>query len=270
MRPDVICFAEELPVRRRELRPRGRRASPRTTSPTSRAGDPRARRVSPRSAWSSSTTLFMGEAVEQAEKLRDPSHVRNYSEEEWRAFFADAGLEVEEVRTFDYPIELEPWLERTGCTGETAERGARAARRPDRDGGMLVLDRIALQRDGRPDGDPRRRDDAPRRPGPDRQRGPLPRAAQPRLRHERRRRRHARQGRPGRRGHPGLRHGRATPSPRRARTRRSSSSRPASPPTPSTRRSTPGSRRSICITEHIPVHDMLQLRAYVRARGRDA
>ena len=31
-------------------------------------------------------------------------------------------------------------------------------------------------------------DDAPRRPGPDRQRGPLPRAAQPRLRHERRRR----------------------------------------------------------------------------------
>ena len=63
----------------------------------------------------------MGDDVERAEKLRDPSHVRNYTEEEWRAFFADAGLEVEEVRTFDYPIELEPWLERTGCTGETAD-----------------------------------------------------------------------------------------------------------------------------------------------------
>ena len=45
------------------------------------------------------------------------------------------------------------------------------------------------------------KDDAARRPGPDRQRRPLPRAAQPQLRHERRRRRDAGQGRPGRRGH---------------------------------------------------------------------
>ena len=41
--------------------------------------------------------------------------------------------------------------------------------------------------------------------GPDRPRGQLPRASQPRLRHRRRRRRHPGQGRPGRRGDPGLR-----------------------------------------------------------------
>ncbi len=35
--------------------------------------------------------VFMGEDVEEAEKLRDPSHVRNYSEAEWRAFAERGG-----------------------------------------------------------------------------------------------------------------------------------------------------------------------------------
>ena len=43
----------------------------------------------------------MGEEVEEAEKLRDPSHVRNYGEDEWRAFVEAAGLEVEEFRFFE-------------------------------------------------------------------------------------------------------------------------------------------------------------------------
>ena len=46
------------------------------------------------------------------------------------------------------------------------------------------------------------------RPGPDREPGPVLRAAQPRLRHEGRRRRHAEQGRHRRRRHPGVRVGR--------------------------------------------------------------
>ena len=87
--------------------------------------------------------LYMGDETEQAEKLRDPSHVRNYSESEWRGFFAAAGLEVGETRTFDFPIELEPWLERTGCEGETAQR-VRELLTPRIRGGEVVLDRIAL------------------------------------------------------------------------------------------------------------------------------
>ena len=64
----------------------------------------------------------MGEDVEEAEKLRDPSHVRNYSEAEWRSFVEAAGFRVAEVRHFEKPIELQPWLDRCGCEGEDAER----------------------------------------------------------------------------------------------------------------------------------------------------
>ena len=74
----------------------------------------------------------MGEEVEEAERLRDPSHVRNYSEAEWRDFAERAGLTVEEVRFFDKPIELQPWLDRCGCEGEDAARVRRAPRRPHR------------------------------------------------------------------------------------------------------------------------------------------
>ena len=62
-------------------------------------------------------------------------------------FFADAGLTVAEVQTFDFPIELEPWLERTACTGEDAVRLPELL--ADRiHGGDVVLDRVALRRGG--------------------------------------------------------------------------------------------------------------------------
>jgi SAM-dependent methyltransferase len=88
--------------------------------------------------------LFMGDEAEEADKLRDPSHVRNYTEAEWRAMFEDAGLAVEEVRHFDKPIELEPWLDRVGCEGEDADRVREllVARTED---GWVRLDRIALK-----------------------------------------------------------------------------------------------------------------------------
>src|SRR5205823_3144218 len=64
--------------------------------------------------------VYRGEIVEEAERLRDPTHVRNYSEDEWRALFDEAGLDVEDARLIDLYIELEPWLERAGCAGEEA------------------------------------------------------------------------------------------------------------------------------------------------------
>jgi SAM-dependent methyltransferase len=66
--------------------------------------------------------LFLGEQGEQADRLRDPTHVRNYSEEEWRRLFDKAGLDVEAFEREDKRIELEPWLERADCKGETAGR----------------------------------------------------------------------------------------------------------------------------------------------------
>ena len=67
-------------------------------------------------------TLFSSDRHEQAEKLRDPTHVRNYTEDEWREQLAEAGLEVEQVECFEKEHPLEDWLARTGCEGADAER----------------------------------------------------------------------------------------------------------------------------------------------------
>ena len=88
--------------------------------------------------------LFMSDAAEEADKLRDPSHVRNYTGEEWRAMLGDAGVEVEEVRRFDKPIEFQPWLDRVGCEGEDAER-VRELLADRIEDGWVQLDRIAVK-----------------------------------------------------------------------------------------------------------------------------
>ena len=67
-------------------------------------------------------TLFSSEPHEEAERLRDPTHVRNYTEDEWIEFLQDAGLEVELRETFEKVHPLDDWLARTGCEGEEAER----------------------------------------------------------------------------------------------------------------------------------------------------
>jgi SAM-dependent methyltransferase len=89
-------------------------------------------------------TLHMGDDVEEAELLRDPSHVRNYTEAEWRGFVDEAGLLIEEVRLLAHTIDFASWLERTGCAGEAAAEvevllGGRVA------DGRLTLDKLALR-----------------------------------------------------------------------------------------------------------------------------
>jgi len=66
--------------------------------------------------------LFQSEQVEEAERLHDPSHVRCYSEEEWRSFFTDAGLVVDELEIMRRRLPLEPWLERAETPPEDAVR----------------------------------------------------------------------------------------------------------------------------------------------------
>ena len=89
-------------------------------------------------------TLNMGDAAEEAEALRDPSHVRNYTEAEWRAVLAGAGLAVREIQVLEHTIDFTAWLRRTGCGGDNAERvrelwGERVA--DDR----LTLDKIVIR-----------------------------------------------------------------------------------------------------------------------------
>ncbi|MFL5982714.1 MAG: class I SAM-dependent methyltransferase [Gaiellaceae bacterium] len=66
--------------------------------------------------------LFRGEHVEEAERLRDPTHVRCYSEDEWREFVTDAGFEVEQVEHFDRRQNVDAWLERVETPPEAAAR----------------------------------------------------------------------------------------------------------------------------------------------------
>ncbi|HEY3764161.1 MAG TPA: class I SAM-dependent methyltransferase [Gaiellales bacterium] len=67
-------------------------------------------------------TLYADERVEEAERLRDPTHVRSHTEAEWRGYLTDAGLSVERVALHPKRHPIEPWLGRVGCTGATAER----------------------------------------------------------------------------------------------------------------------------------------------------
>jgi hypothetical protein len=91
-------------------------------------------------------TLYSSEAHEEAEKLRDPTHVRNYTEQEWRAFLTEAGLEVEQVETFEKEHPLEDWLARTGCEGEEADRVRELlADRLTRDGSAWTDTKIVIR-----------------------------------------------------------------------------------------------------------------------------
>jgi SAM-dependent methyltransferase len=65
---------------------------------------------------------FVSEVSEEADRIRDPSHVRNYSTPEWHSFFELAGLRVADERYLERPLEIEPWLARVECVGPEAAR----------------------------------------------------------------------------------------------------------------------------------------------------
>ena len=67
-------------------------------------------------------TLFADERLEEAERLRDPTHVRSLSEDEWRDLVAAAGLAVDRVERFPKHHPLAAWLAAAGCDGEAAAR----------------------------------------------------------------------------------------------------------------------------------------------------
>ncbi len=142
MQPDVICFAEELPFADSSFELAVTRVAAHHFADIAAATRELGRVAAERVVVVDN--LYGGEDAERAEKLRDPSHVRNYTEQEWRDFFAAAGIEVEHVRVFSYPIELEPWLERTACGGDEAAEVRRllADRIDDRN---VTFERIALR-----------------------------------------------------------------------------------------------------------------------------
>jgi SAM-dependent methyltransferase len=141
MEPDVICFAEDLPFADASFELAVTRVAAHHFADVPQAVRELARVASKRVIVVDN--VHMGDELEEAERIRDPSHVRNYAESEWRSFLANAGLVVEDMRRFDFPIELEPWLERTACTGADVER-VRALLAQHISGGWVALERIAF------------------------------------------------------------------------------------------------------------------------------
>ena len=120
MQPDVVARAEDVPFADQSFDVVVTRIAPHHFDDVPAAVAEMAR-VS-RGLVLVEDTLYAGEEVEEAEKLRDPTHVRSYTEEEWRAFLGAAGVEVEEVRVVEKRRPVDAWLARTGCEGDDAAR----------------------------------------------------------------------------------------------------------------------------------------------------
>ena len=142
MRADVTCRAESLPFKADAFDVVACRTAAHHFTDV-RAATIEMARVS-RDRVLLVDTLHMGDDVEEAELLRDPSHVRNYTEAEWRGFVEETGLSIEKLRLLEHSFDFAAWLERTGCAGETAAQvevllGDRVA------DGRLTLDKLAIR-----------------------------------------------------------------------------------------------------------------------------
>jgi SAM-dependent methyltransferase len=120
MRPDVVSRAEHLPFADGSFDVVVSRIAPHHFDDI-RAAVAEMCRVS-NSLLVVEDNLFVDEAVEQAERLRDPTHVRCYSEDEWKELVTDAGFEVEQVQVFERRRDVDEWVARVETPPDDAER----------------------------------------------------------------------------------------------------------------------------------------------------
>jgi SAM-dependent methyltransferase len=88
--------------------------------------------------------LFTSESAEEADRLRDPSHVRNYGVAEWHSFFELAGLEVADEASMLRSTDFEDWLARTETPDDVRPRVRELLEGRVRDG-RLELPTVVLK-----------------------------------------------------------------------------------------------------------------------------
>jgi SAM-dependent methyltransferase len=142
MEPDVICRAEDLPFVDSSFDVVACRIAAHHFDDVAAAMREMARLA--RRLVLVVDNVYRGEAAEEAERLRDPTHIRNHTEEEWRNLFEQAGLRLEAVEVVEATLDLEAWLARAGCNGSEAER-VRALLGDWIHAGTLTNQRIALK-----------------------------------------------------------------------------------------------------------------------------
>jgi len=120
MKPDVISRAEEIPFADKSFDVVACRVAAHHFQDPAGALKEMAR-VS-RSLVLIADNLYLGEPGEEADRLHDPTHVRNYSEDEWRRMFDEAGLDVEAFEREDKWIDFQGWLDRAGTPPQDADR----------------------------------------------------------------------------------------------------------------------------------------------------
>ena len=120
MRPDVVEPAEELPFADGSFDVVTCRIAAHHFQDIHRAVGEMAR-VSERLVVIEDN-VFIDARVEEAERLRDPTHVRCYSEHEWRDLLVRAGLEVEQVERFERRPVVDEWLARVDTQPADATR----------------------------------------------------------------------------------------------------------------------------------------------------
>ena len=120
MQPDVIARAEDLPFADRCFDVVACRIAPHHFEDIRRAVAEMARVA--RRLVVIEDNLRVDEQVEEAERLRDPTHVRCYSANEWKQMLTDAGLEVERAELFERKRDVDDWLARVETPPADAER----------------------------------------------------------------------------------------------------------------------------------------------------
>ena len=120
MRPDVVCAAEDLPFGDASFDVVVCRVAVHHFTDPLR-GIVEMARVSRRLVVLEDT-LYVDERVQEAEKLRDPTHVAHYTRDDFVDMFAAAGLRVTREARFPKRHVMDDWLSATGCAGDAAER----------------------------------------------------------------------------------------------------------------------------------------------------
>jgi SAM-dependent methyltransferase len=120
MDPDVVCAAEELPFADCSFDTVVCRVAVHHFTDPARAIAEMARVT--RRLVVVEDTLFVDDLVQEAERLRDPTHVSHYTREELGAMLAAAGLVIRQEACFFKRHEMDDWLSATGCTGAIAAR----------------------------------------------------------------------------------------------------------------------------------------------------
>jgi SAM-dependent methyltransferase len=120
MRADVLASAEDIPFADSSFDTVATRIAPHHFTDI-RAAVSEMGRVARRVVLVEDT-LYDSDEVEEAERLHDPTHVRSYSEAEWRSFLEEAGLKIEAVELQAKSRDAAAWFDRVGCVGADRER----------------------------------------------------------------------------------------------------------------------------------------------------